>query len=64
MWEGWKAGFLAFQTFHILSIPWPALACVFKERSYRNPVLGKRLRSGATVRLNNGFRVIRFVVKR
>jgi hypothetical protein len=35
MWEGWKAGFLAFHTFHILSFPWPALECVFKERSYR-----------------------------
>jgi hypothetical protein len=28
------------------------------------PFLGKRLRWGATVRLNNGFRVIRFVVER
>jgi hypothetical protein len=35
MWEGWKAGFLAFHTFHILSFPWPALECVVKERSYR-----------------------------
>jgi hypothetical protein len=32
MWEGWKAGFLAFHTFHILSFPWPPLECVFKER--------------------------------
>ncbi len=35
MWEGWKAGFLAFHTFHILSFPWPPLEYVFKERSYR-----------------------------
>ena len=24
VWEGWKAGFLAFHAFHILSFPWPA----------------------------------------
>jgi hypothetical protein len=41
MWEGWKACFLAFYTFHILSFPWPALECVFKERSYRKPFVGK-----------------------
>ena len=37
MWEGWKAGFLAFHPFHTLSFPWPALECVFKKRSYRKP---------------------------
>jgi hypothetical protein len=25
VWEGWKAGFLAFHAFHTLSFPWPAL---------------------------------------
>ena len=25
MWEGWKAGFMAFHAFHTLSFPWPAL---------------------------------------
>ena len=24
MWEGWKAGFIAFHAFHTLSFPWPA----------------------------------------
>jgi hypothetical protein len=24
VWEGWKAGFLAFHAFHTLSFPWPA----------------------------------------
>ena len=25
VWEGWKAGFMAFHAFHTLSFPWPAL---------------------------------------
>jgi hypothetical protein len=25
VWEGWKAGFLAFEAFHTLSFPWPAV---------------------------------------
>ena len=24
VWEGWKAGFMAFHAFHTLSFPWPA----------------------------------------
>ena len=24
MWEGWEAGFMAFQAFQTLSFPWPA----------------------------------------
>jgi hypothetical protein len=24
VWEGWEAGFMAFQAFHTLSFPWPA----------------------------------------
>jgi len=24
VWEGWEAGFLAFDAFHTLSFPWPA----------------------------------------
>ena len=27
MWEGWKAGFMAFHAFHTLSFPWPTLRC-------------------------------------
>jgi hypothetical protein len=67
MWEGWKAGFLAFHTFHILSFPWPALECVFKERSYRktpfprNSYLGLSLRACLLPRnkvlANEGLRV-------
>src|SRR6266436_1654977 len=26
VWEGWKAGFMAFHAFHTLSFPWPAFA--------------------------------------
>ena len=41
MWEGWKAGFLAFHAFHTLSFPWPALEThITKSQSPRRPVLG------------------------
>src|ERR1017187_8300077 len=41
VWEGWKAGFLAFHAFHTLSFPWPALETRFtKSQSPRRPVLG------------------------
>src|SRR5579883_1849436 len=26
VWEGWKAGFMAFHAFHTLSFPWPAFS--------------------------------------
>jgi hypothetical protein len=26
MWEGWKAGIMAFHAFHTLSFPWPVFA--------------------------------------
>ena len=26
VWEGWKAGFMAFHAFHTLSFPWPVFA--------------------------------------
>src|SRR5580658_10128967 len=36
VWEGWKAGFLAFHAFHTLSFPWPALDTSFtKPQSLR-----------------------------
>ena len=40
MWEGWKAGFLAFHTFHILSFPWPALGMRVQRAKYREPFHG------------------------
>jgi hypothetical protein len=41
VWEGWKAGFLAFHAFHTLSFPWPALERVSQSHySSRRPVLG------------------------
>jgi hypothetical protein len=49
MWEGWKAGFLAFHPFHILSFPWSALECAFKERT-ENPFHGKSIMPGGTLR--------------
>ena len=35
VWEGWKAGFLAFHAFHTLSFPWPALETVPVHSSLR-----------------------------
>src|SRR5580698_355509 len=41
VWEGWKAGFLAFHAFHTLSFPWPALERVSQSHySSRRPVVG------------------------
>jgi hypothetical protein len=41
VWEGWKAGSLAFHAFHTLSFPWPAFETrVAKSQSLRKPVLG------------------------
>jgi hypothetical protein len=41
LWEGWKAGFLAFHAFHNLSIPWPALETRFTKSQFpRRPDLG------------------------
>jgi hypothetical protein len=38
VWEGWKAGFLAFHPFHTLSFPRPALEARFtKSQSPRRP---------------------------
>ncbi len=33
-WEGWEAGFMAFNAFHSLSFPWPAFGAA---RSYNAP---------------------------
>ncbi len=40
VWEGWKAGIMAFHAFHTLSFPWPALGavtCVNQERRLTQP---------------------------
>ncbi len=39
VWEGWKAGFMAFHPSHTLSFPWPAFVAVRAtswHRSYRS----------------------------
>ena len=40
VWEGWKAGFMAFHAFHTLSFPWPVLPrSVAKLATRIGPVL-------------------------
>jgi hypothetical protein len=38
VWEGWKAGFMAFHAFHTLSFPRPDLECAFKSEVTEIPV--------------------------
>ena len=42
VWEGWKAGFLAFHAFHTPSFPWPALGTVLKVTITANAVFANR----------------------
>src|SRR5271156_6288204 len=39
VWEGWKAGFMAFHAFHTLSFPWPAFcgAAIMHPCEVRSP---------------------------
>jgi signal transduction histidine kinase len=37
VWEGWKAGFMAFHAFHTLSFPWPALGAGSEYEVAYNP---------------------------
>src|ERR1700722_1339317 len=34
VWEGWKAGILAFHAFHTLSFPWPVLETRFTSSQF------------------------------
>jgi hypothetical protein len=38
VWEGWKAGFMAFHAFHTLSFPWPAFGAGSECEVSENPV--------------------------
>jgi hypothetical protein len=39
VWEGWKAGFMAFHAFHTLSFPWPVLSGdLDKSATPRRPI--------------------------
>jgi hypothetical protein len=35
VWEGWKAGFLAFHAFHTLSFPWPVFVRQARDKPQR-----------------------------
>jgi len=37
VWEGWKAGFMAFHAFHTLSFPWPAFRPAMLDKPLRHP---------------------------
>jgi hypothetical protein len=47
VWEGWEAGFMAFQAFHTLSFPWPA----FVRQCWMNNYATQRKAPTATKRL-------------
>ena len=53
VWEGWKAGFMAFHAFHTLSFPWPALE-IQQNRTTDFRLAGTILPSAtAPIKINN-----------
>ena len=42
VWEGWKAGFMAFHAFHTLSFPWPAFTAIDSFSKRKSAILCPR----------------------
>ena len=42
LWEGWKAGFLAFHAFHTLSFPWPVFETHLQNHNHFEGAFGEQ----------------------